>query len=37
MRDREIQTVNLYWFTLNQELHQVPIKPLEFHYAIKTP
>jgi len=27
MRDREIHTVNLYWFTFNQELHLVPRKP----------
>jgi len=26
-RDRKIHTINLYWFTLSQELHLVPIKP----------
>jgi len=28
MRDREIQTINLYWFTLSQELHPISRKPL---------
>jgi len=28
MMEREIHTVNLYWFTLIQDLHSVPIKPL---------
>jgi len=28
MGDREIHTVNLYWFTLTKKLHPVPKKPL---------
>jgi len=28
MRDEKIHTINLYWFTVSQELHLVPRKPL---------